>query len=78
MRSKLMSGAATLSLAALACATLAAAPAQAALDKPVQTKNGQVSGIKGSAPGVMEFRGIPFAAAPVGPLRWREPQPAAN
>lgn len=78
MRTTLMSGAATLSLAALACATLAAAPAQAALDKPVQTQNGLVSGIPGKAPGVTEFRGIPFGAPPVGPLRWREPQPVAN
>ncbi|HEY4030147.1 MAG TPA: carboxylesterase family protein [Caulobacteraceae bacterium] len=83
MRKTLMSGAATRSLAtvalaALACTALAAAPAQAALDKPVQTKNGLVSGVAGSAPGVTVFRGIPFAAPPVGPMRWREPQPAAN
>ena len=72
-----MSSAAALSLA-LAGAALTAAPAQAALDKPVQTVNGLVSGAPGSAPGVTVFRGIPFAAAPVGPLRWRDPQPAAN
>jgi para-nitrobenzyl esterase len=78
MRTQLMSGAATLSLAVAACAVLAAAPARAALSKPVQTKNGLVSGIAGSAPGVTEFRGIPFGAPPVGPLRWREPQPVAN
>ncbi|MGZ3279826.1 MAG: carboxylesterase family protein, partial [Caulobacteraceae bacterium] len=78
MRTTLMSGAATLSLAVAACALLAAAPAQAALDKPVKTQNGLVSGIPGSAPGVTVFRGIPFGAPPVGPLRWREPQPVAN
>ena len=78
MRQQLMTGAAALSLT-LAGAMLAAAPAaQAALAGPVQTADGLVSGIPGSAPGVTEFRGIPFGAPPVGPLRWRAPQPAAH
>lgn len=72
-----MSGAAALSVA-LAGVALLAAPAQAALTGPVATKDGLVSGMPGGAPGVTEFRGIPFGAPPVGPLRWREPQPVAH
>jgi para-nitrobenzyl esterase len=37
----------------------------------VQTKSGAVSGLAGD---VATFKGIPFAAPPVGPWRWREPQ----
>ena len=78
MRQQLMTGAAALSLALVGAVIAPAPAAQAALIKPVQTTDGLVSGISGSAPGVTEFRGIPFGAAPVGPLRWKAPQPAAH
>ncbi len=42
----------------------------------VQIANGQLEGLEMS--GVQVFRGIPFAAPPVGPFRWREPMPVAN
>jgi para-nitrobenzyl esterase len=48
-------------------------PAQASTDL-VMTTAGPVEGA-GPADGIRSFKGIPFAAAPVGPLRWHAPQP---
>ncbi len=42
----------------------------------VKTLNGTLQGINES--GVRTFKGVPFAAPPVGNLRWREPQPVKN
>jgi para-nitrobenzyl esterase len=41
----------------------------------ISTDAGLVSGTTNTAGDIRIFRGIPFAAPPVGPLRWREPQP---
>ena len=57
-------------------AILGAGSLSAAIDKPVKIEGGLVSGVAGTRdPSVMAFKGIPFAAAPVGELRWRAPKP---
>ena len=50
----------------------------AVIDEPVHIDSGLVSGIAGSDPAVRAFLGIPYAAPPVGQLRWRPPQPPAH
>ena len=43
---------------------------------PVLTiEGGQVQGVVGENPDVYVYKGIPYAAAPVGDLRWQAPQP---
>ena len=46
--------------------------------KIVKTENGLVRGLPAADPRVISFKGIPFAAPPVGELRWKAPQPAAD
>jgi len=50
--------------------------AVAAQPTPVKTEGGMVQGT--TEDGLTIYRGIPFAAPPVGDLRWRAPQPAAT
>ena len=43
----------------------------------VKTHSGAVSGVATSDGAVVSFKGIPFAAPPVGQLRWRAPKPVS-
>jgi para-nitrobenzyl esterase len=53
----------------------AASPLAAAISKPVKVEGGLVAGAPGKDASITAFKGIPFAAPPVGDLRWRAPQP---
>ena len=74
------SGFAALVAASLAaCATTGIASAQDTIASgPVQTGQGMVRGVPGALDGITVFKGIPFAAPPVGNLRWEQPQPPAS
>lgn len=54
----------------------AAAPAPDA-NPVVRIDSGALAGLHDAATGLDEFRGIPYAAPPVGALRWKPPQAAA-
>lgn len=44
----------------------------------ISTDKGEVQGVYNSETGIYTYKGIPFAKAPVGDLRWHAPQPADN
>jgi para-nitrobenzyl esterase len=76
----------SVALAALVCVALAACPpsagasaglarGRARLSKPVKTVAGLVAGTLTADGAVAVFRGIPYAAPPIGDMRWKAPGP---
>ena len=46
------------------------------VENPILTiEGGRIQGVLAENPGVYVYRGIPYAAPPIGNLRWKEPQP---
>ena len=41
----------------------------------LEIEGGKIQGVESTVDGVYFYKGIPFAAPPVGDLRWKEPQP---
>src|ERR1700722_20849577 len=66
------------SMRSLVCAVLAALSVQVAHAQISRARvtGGEVSGTADN--GVTIFKGIPFAAPPVGPLRWKAPAPVKS
>ena len=65
----------------LAAASLVAAigTASAQIPEQVRVESGSIAGtVSTGQPNVRVFKGIPFAAPPVGENRWRAPQPVAK
>ena len=46
--------------------------------RQVKTENGWVRGLAAADPRITSYKGIPFAAPPVGENRWRAPQPCES
>jgi para-nitrobenzyl esterase len=50
----------------------------ATVQDPIRVAQGELSGAAAKSPGMKVYRGIPYAAPPLGDLRWKAPQPAES
>jgi para-nitrobenzyl esterase len=65
----------SLSLVFLSMVLSLIAWSQNASNPVLKIEGGQVKGVETPTKGIIAYKGIPFAAPPVGKLRWKEPQP---
>lgn len=65
----------TIMMVFLTIACLAGCRSRKTVDLQVLTQAGMIEGIQDSIGSLKMYLGVPFAAAPVGDLRWCEPQP---
>lgn len=59
----------------MGCLVLFPTLATAQIEDPIQLESGLLAGVAGADATLKVYKGIPYAAPPVGDLRWREPQP---
>src|ERR1035437_3854774 len=62
----------------LLCAAATATAEKPPQVRPVQIENGKLQGVLTADLKVIAYKGVPYAAPPVGDLRWRPPQPMAT
>lgn len=72
---KLLSVCAAVAVAAVAVSVAAFKPFNKPAFETVKVEGGAISGTTNAAGDVHIFKGVPFAAPPVGKLRWQAPQP---
>lgn len=76
MRSTLHTVASVVALGAVLIVVTSTSARGGTAPMSVKIESGRISGVL--TDGVVAFKGVPYAAPPIGDLRWRAPQPAAT